>query len=396
MVRQRLRSGMVLVCVSGFLSACTPTPRPETATADGFTGSARCQPCHPVEYRSWQESWHSKIVLPGKEAILKEAVEKWASDGVNPGPTVGNATGETFTLDDVQYVVGSRWEQRFLVKNAQTGNLQFLDKQMIRASGRWEPYGQKNDWNGMCAACHTTGYRITAYDNVADRTVASEFVELGVGCEACHGPGAQHVRTLKKRDIFNAANVNVQEQTRACGYCHVRGENMQWKSDQGHPREDLPAPKLGECFVAGADWSKWYPAGVVIPGVTAGSPFDKEYSGELQGLFRVDDFSRKNGVYEETRHHQQYQGFIQSSHYKTNIMSCVTCHSPHAGQGKIKKIDKDSCGKCHTDEFTVEKYMPNTGRTADNLFVRSHTFIMNPRRGGLGNDTTTPPNYYGE
>jgi hypothetical protein len=39
---------------------------------------------------------------------------------------------------------------------------------------------------------------------------------------------------------------------------------------------------------------------------------------------------------------------------------------------------------CHDATFTVEKYMPNTGKTADNLFVRSHTFNPKPRPSGQG------------
>lgn len=98
------------------------------------------------------------------EGAIVDAVEKWATDGANPGPTKGNVTGAALKLEDVQYVVGSKWKQRYLVKNDQTGNLQFMDKQFNRLSGKWENYGQKNDWNTQCATCHTTGYRITAYD----------------------------------------------------------------------------------------------------------------------------------------------------------------------------------------------------------------------------------------
>lgn len=396
MLSQLFRGGLSAAFILGFVMGCTLTPQARMATKDGFVGSAQCMACHAEEYKSWQDTWHAKIVRPKKGAILKEAVEKWATDGTNPGPTVGNVTGQPFTLDDVQYVVGSRWKQRYLVNNEQTGNLQFMNMQMNRASGKWEKYGQKNDWNTMCATCHTTGYRITEYDEKAGKTMKSDFVEMGVGCEACHGPGAKHARSTKKKDIFNPANVDFQAQSRACGYCHIRLENEKWKSAQGNPREDFPAPKVGETYKAGDDWTKWYPSEVIIPGVQANNPFDKEYAGDLKGLFKVDDFAKANGVYEEAKHHQEYQGFIQSTHYKLGAISCITCHSPHAGKGKIKKVARETCDKCHNASYTVEKYMPNTGKTADNLFVRSHTFPMKPREGGPGISTAGPPNYYGD
>ena len=361
-----------------------------------FVGSETCKKCHAEEYKSWKGTFHAKIVQPKKGGLLKGAVEKWKSDGTNPGPTKGNVTGKNYTLDNVQYVVGSKWKQRYLVKNEETGNLQFMDKQFNRLSGMWENYGQKNDWNTQCATCHSTGYRITEYDDQTKRTLKSEFVEFGVGCEACHGPGAKHVSAKnkgeRKKTIFNPAHVDPQAQSKVCGYCHVRVETEKWHTAQGNPREDMPAPKLGESYKAGEDWTKW--EGIIMPGLKPDQPFTKDYSGDLKGLFKVDEHSKANGIYEEAKHHQEYQGFIQSKHYKQGKMSCITCHSPHAGKGKLKKVQKDSCKSCHDASYTVEKYMPNTGQTAGGLFVRSHTFGKNPRPSGKGAAEMGPPNYY--
>ena len=394
MTRRLLLVG--ILCTVGFLAACAKYGANEPGSKYGYSGSERCKACHPQEFASWQDSWHSKIVRPKVGAMLQEAVEKCSSDGTTPGPTVGNVTGQPFVLADVEYVVGSRWKQRYLVKNSETGNLQFMNMQFNRGSGKWEKYGQKNDWNTQCASCHTTGYRITAYDDRAGKTLKSAFAELSVGCEACHGPGATHARTTKAKDIFNPADVDIQAQTRVCGYCHIRLENEKWKTAQGNPREDFPAPKVGETHMPWDDWTQWYPTEVVIPGVQKNHPFNAEYAGDLKGLFKTDTLATTNGVFEEAKHHQQYQGFIQSKHYQLGAISCNTCHSPHAGSGKEKKASKETCIVCHDSSYTVEKYMPNTGKTADNLFVRSHTFAKNPREGGPGASDMGPPNYYGD
>lgn len=366
------------------------------ASARDFVGSKACKKCHAEEFKSWKGTFHSKIVQPKKTGILKDAVAKWNSDGKSPGPTTANVTGTPAKLEDVKYVVGSRWKQRFLVKNEQTGNLQFMNKQFNRLSGMWENYGNRNDWDTMCGTCHSTGYRITKVDETG-KTLKSEYSEMSVGCEACHGPGAKHVKSArkdKKKTIFNPANVDVQAQSKVCGYCHIRLENEQFKSAQGNPREDLPAPKVGDSYKAGEDWTKWYPEHVGIPGVHADEPFDKEYHGDLKGLFKTDEFAKANGIYEEAKHHQQYQGFLQSTHYKSGQLSCITCHAPHAGKGKLKKVASGACVKCHDASYTVEKYMPNTGKTADNLFVRSHTFSKTPRQGGKGASDMGAPVYY--
>ena len=100
-----------------------------------FVGSEKCMACHIEQYKSWRTTFHSKIVQPRKGGILKDAVAKWAADGKNPGPTTANITGRPVKLDDVQYVIGSNWKQRYLVKNNQTGGLELLNKQFNRLSG---------------------------------------------------------------------------------------------------------------------------------------------------------------------------------------------------------------------------------------------------------------------
>ncbi|QWV99634.1 hypothetical protein KP005_10295 [Geomonas nitrogeniifigens] len=362
-----------------------------------FAGSEACKKCHTEEYNSWKETFHSKIVQTRRAGILKDAVAKWRTDGKNAGPSVSNATGNPAKMDDVQYVVGSRWKQRFLVKNEQTGNLQFLNKQFNRLTGQWENYGNKNDWDTNCVTCHTTGYRILDVDEATGKTLKSEFIELGVGCESCHGPGMKHLKAVKrdkKSTIFNPANFTVKEQSRVCGYCHVRSENQLYKTSQGTNREDLPAPNLGDSFTASDDWTNWYPDKVVIPGVQPDQPFNKEYGGDLKGLFNNDDFAKANGIYEEAMYHAEYQGFLQSNHYKSGMLSCITCHAPHAGKGRLRKVARDACHKCHDASYTAEKYMPNTGKSADNYYIRSHTFSGTPRQPAKGTAAAAPTMRY--
>jgi hypothetical protein len=35
----------------------------------------------------------------------------------NPGPTKGNIDGQAYKMDDVVFIVGTKWKQRYLVKN---------------------------------------------------------------------------------------------------------------------------------------------------------------------------------------------------------------------------------------------------------------------------------------
>ena len=53
------------------------------------------------------------------------------------------------------------------------------------------------NWNFMCAECHSTGVRKN-YDAANDR-FATTWAEISVGCEACHGQGSRHVAWARAR-----------------------------------------------------------------------------------------------------------------------------------------------------------------------------------------------------
>ncbi len=371
---------VVVVAILGLLAGLAPA-----AAADKeFAGSEACKRCHAKQYDTWKSSLHAKMVRSKEEGILKAVVENWASDGAIPGPAKGNVDGKPHSLDEVVFVVGSNWKQRFLVKNEATGNHQFLDKQWNRMSGKWEPYGQKNDWETVCATCHTTGYRLLSYDASRPQEQKHSYSEKAVGCEACHGPGAQHVKAPSKKTIYSFAGKSVEQQTLVCGYCHIRGENDRFKTAQGNPSEYLPSPKLGETFRPGDDWRTWYATDAIIPGVHPEDPIDKAYGGDLKGLFRVDEVAKAGSFYDSGKHHQQYQEYIQSQHYKKNVASCSTCHSSHAAKdGKVKDTKK-ICASCHDATYTVEKFMPGSGSTAAGLTIRTHTFNKAQTRATVG------------
>src|SRR5262249_54072465 len=56
------------------------------------------------------------------------------------------------------------------------------------------------NWNFMCAECHSTGVRKN-YDAANDR-FATRFAEISVGCEACHGQGSQHVAWARAQESW--------------------------------------------------------------------------------------------------------------------------------------------------------------------------------------------------
>jgi nitrate/TMAO reductase-like tetraheme cytochrome c subunit len=372
-MKQLIGLAMAAAAVA-LLGGCVTEPKMAVGKSD-FAGSEKCGACHTQEYKTWKDSLHAKMVTPKDVGILKDVVDNWGKEG----PTKTNLDGKAAKLDDVQYVVGSYWKQRFLVKNPTTGGHLFLDKQWNRMTKKWENYGQKNDWETNCATCHATGYRLTSYDEKNPAAQKWEYSEMNIGCEACHGPGAAHVKSMKKADIYTFGDKSKAEQTRVCGYCHIRLENELFHTAQGAPSEHLPHPVVGQTWKPGDDWTKWYADKAIIPGVHPEDKIDATYKGDLAGMFKLDDQSKKNGIFDAGKHHQQYQEYLQSKHYKSNVASCSDCHSSHAGKAPMI-VAANTCQKCHDATYTVEKYMPGTGQTAAGLFIRTHTFDKNQAR----------------
>ena len=54
---------------------------------------------------------------------------------------------------------------------------------------------QSQNWNGMCAECHST-YLQKNYDLEKD-SYNTTWSDINVNCEACHGPGSEHLDWAK-------------------------------------------------------------------------------------------------------------------------------------------------------------------------------------------------------
>ena len=317
---------------------CTSDPVKPMSKAQ-FVGSERCGGCHVDEYRTWKDTYHNKMVRPVRDGLLKDALDNWAKDAKgNAGPTKANVTGAPAQLGDVVYVIGSKWKQRYLVKNPNTGNHQFLDKQWNRVSNAWEGYGQKNDWETQCSTCHATGFRITAYDA---KNPAATKVSMS---------RAQHrLRSLPRTGIDTCP---IPQEGR-----HLQSEErVQGRGRQGlrllpHPRrEHAMLDRAGQSlantcrtrcwarsYKAGQDdWTKWYPDKMLIPGIQPDDPLSARTTRTPTSTTRSSSTTQaqKCGYFEARKHHEEYQEYLQSKHAKAGAPRLPGLPLVARGQGQ--------------------------------------------------------------
>ncbi len=289
--RGRARALAALALLSSVLASAAGE---ETA----YVGSQACQGCHAAEHAAWASSQHARAMQHATpQTVLGDfSGVSHTHDGVTSrfftraGRYFARTDGPDGRLADfeVKYTFGVEPLQQYLVE-LPGGRLQALsigwDTRPASLGGqRWFRQYQdqhidhrdelhwtraSQNWNGMCADCHSTNVR-RAYDAETDRYTTT-WSEIAVGCESCHGPASAHVdwaqggappaarpalavRLSRARPAdwrIDPASGNAQPQpaghrraeTEACAACHARRAQFAEGHRPGEPLLDhyLPA-----------------------------------------------------------------------------------------------------------------------------------------------------------
>ena len=206
---------------------------------------------------------------------------------------------------------------------------------------------QLQNWNYMCASCHSTDLKKN-FDPLKDAYNTSWF-EMNVSCEACHGPGADHVKWARanppKRDevwpdewdpkLANPMKTNDNwTQIQTCAPCHARRR-------------------------------------VVHPGHEAGKAFFDHYSLELlTDPLYFPDGQILDEVYVTG-------SFVQSKMFHKGVR-CTNCHQPHST--KLIATGNLLCTNCHgTEKYDTPAHhhhpMESTGASCIACHMPTRTYM---------------------
>jgi predicted CXXCH cytochrome family protein len=352
----RLRLGLLIGLAPLLLSA---QPR--------YAGSAACKTCHSAVYGRWRNTRMANVVRDPNEhpdAILPDLSK--------PDPLL------TFRKSDIAFVYGSRWKQRYFKK---VGDDYYpLPAQWDVTHQVWRAYfvREGTDWwvphypadnlqrptGPLCDGCHSVNY------NVDTKAVT----EWNVGCEKCHGPGADHVAHPSAANIVNPARLDYVHANDVCIQCH----------SQGRPIEN---PIAGRYY----DWPVGYRAGL-----------------DLQKFWRIEEHKPGETSFthfaDGTAHKNRMQGndYVSSMMY-TRGVTCFSCHDVHGTSNTADLIKPANaiCLECHgprspngpraatLEQHTHHKagsagsqcvacHMPRIEQTIADVNVRSHTFRFIP------------------
>ncbi|MFQ6049413.1 MAG: multiheme c-type cytochrome, partial [Phycisphaerae bacterium] len=209
-----------------------PGEEPEVNTTDptndgaSYIGSAACAACHAdVAAAHWLHG-HAHKLTKLEDTEGPQFPTQATRAGV-PNPPTGK------TWADITYVIGGYHRKARFVNNqgyVMTDGVDGVNTQWnldFPATGTvagWTSYhaDQVNPkpYSFSCFQCHTTGPSEEGHQDSLEGIVGT-FAEPGIQCEACHGPGSNHVAF--EPDI---TKIYVNEEASECGACHSRGDDM--------------------------------------------------------------------------------------------------------------------------------------------------------------------------
>lgn len=232
--------------------------------------------------------------------------------------------------------------------------------------------GPLQNWNYMCAECHVTGLQRN-YNASAD-SYSTTWRELGVRCEACHGPGSRHVawaRTWQRDSLrANAAYGGGQK-----GFLVDLGTSPgAWASDHGAPiaRRTIPLGWNAQTETCGTCHAR---RETLVTDYAPGRPLLATHRPVLleEGLYYPDG-QMQDEVYE-------YGSFLQSRMYRAGV-TCSDCH--HASTQKVPPGNL-VCAKCHQpDTFDTPAHhfhkLGSTGASCVACHMPPRTYmVVDPR-----------------
>ncbi|OGU11204.1 MAG: hypothetical protein A2075_20080 [Geobacteraceae bacterium GWC2_58_44] len=333
---------------------------PKVAKADNYVGSATCGVCHATKYDTFVKSGHNfkinKVVNNGIPVFpfsnISGALENM------PATTTLNTLGKPTSYSQVSYVVGgyawkARWIDKdgYIVSSSTQGvqyNLAYPATNQTLGQG-WATYGAVQK-KYTCGECHTTGWKYYSGTDLAQKQdglsgMPGTWVEAGVQCEACHGPGKAHALTPATTNITKVASGRTQAELAVatgygkpvhCGECHTRdGERN---------------PYGGEGAATDGTFRSAY-------NVASGT------TDTIGGRIRASALNNPIGGHHQTGDEltgidpDNLAAGPMGKHLKAGV-SCGTCHDPHRTTFYQNKLGNGAgvdvaCTSCHEVTFTA-------------------------------------------
>jgi len=344
-----------VLLISGFVHASTSVP-------SEYVGRDVCAGCHPEQLDLWAGSHHDLAMQPATEETVLGDFDNASLEhfGVTTsfyrknGKFMVRTEGPEGGLQDyeIRYTFGVVPLQQYLVEfpggRMQALSLAWDTRPQDQGGQRWfhlYPAEQirhddelhwtrlNQNWNSMCAECHSTRLEKN-YDPVS-RTFATTWSEVDVSCEACHGPGSDHVAWAERKPGWEQL-----ETTRGLAIKLDENKDIVWKinPETGNAVRSKARSSDREIEMCARCHSRRSP---ISAGYVHATPLLDHYLPRLldEGMYYADG-QIEDEVY-------VYGSFLQSRMYHAGV-TCSDCHEPHSLALRVP--GNGVCLQCHVAE----------------------------------------------
>jgi predicted CXXCH cytochrome family protein len=361
---------------------------PETADAPGpaYIGGGGCTACHADQAARWIGSHHDLAMQPADESSV-------LGDFGGAQFSYGGVTSTFFRRDggfwvrtdgadgtlaefEITHTFGVEPLQQYLVAfpggRRQALGIAWDSRPAAAGGARWfhlypdggidatDPLhwtGNAQNWNAICAECHSTA--LDKNYSVAADAYETAWVDVDVHCEACHGPGSRHAAdpagaplalpAVARAWVFQddsgiATRVPsgaAEDEVEACAQCHARRSQH------------------GESFRPGN-----------------GNFLDAFRPALLDAELYFPDGQIRDEVY-------VYGSFLQSKMHAAGV-TCSDCHDPHSAE--LRADGNALCSQCHSaarfDTRDHHRHTPGgDGSRCVDCHMPARTYmVVDPRR----------------
>jgi predicted CXXCH cytochrome family protein len=400
-----LGAALVVVAIglaAHLFSGGGPANNTSSASVATFVGSEACAGCHRAQTELWRGSQHKHAMAHATESSVLGDFNDASFDyyGVRSrffrkdgkflvetdGPDGKLATFEvkyTFGLDPLQqYLVefpdgrlqalSVAWDSRPKDHGGQRWFHLYPNEEIKHDDIlHWTKLNQ--NWNFMCAECHSTGVRKN-YDAKTDR-FATTWAEISVGCEACHGQGSRHANWIraqqswwpfgKSEDPRKGLPVQFNERSDITWPIDPKTGNARRSFTPALARKEVET--CGLCHARRAGFSEDWVPGRSLSDTHVVSPL-------ARGLYHADG-QMLDEVY-------NYGSFKQSKMFGAGV-TCSDCHEPHSA--KLRAPGDGVCLQCHTsDKYSTVAHNRHEGAnpalTCASCHMPTRTYMVVDRR----------------
>ena len=324
-----------------------------------YVGRSVCAECHAKEESAWRGSHHDLAmqVADEKSVLGNFANAKFAYAGTTS--TFSRRDSKFFVRTDgpdgkltdyeIKYAFGVYPLQQYLIEFP-GGRMQALSiawdarpkteggqrwfhlypRQNIKAGDwlHWTAAGQ--NWNFTCAECHSTNLRKN-FDAGTD-TYKTTWSELNVSCEACHGPGSNHLNWARKQGEWKLL-----EATKGLALALDERKGVTWMPSARTGTAGRSVPRSSTREIDACARCHGRAARISDDYVHGKPPLDTHRLALLDDNLFWNDGQMRDEVY-------NWGSFAQSRMHAQGV-TCSDCHDPHSL--KLRAAGNAVCTQCH-------------------------------------------------